>query len=113
VVGSKQTLAWNSEQPNELWIGHRDRNNEAAIRDPALMSDAARSAADYPGGHNEGYSETFKQCFRAFYRYIQAGDFTATPTFPTFADGHREIVLCDAILQSHREQRWVKIEGEG
>jgi hypothetical protein len=27
--------------------------------------------------------------------------------YPTFEEGHREIVLCEAILKSHREERWV------
>ena len=113
IAGSKRSLAWNSEQPNELWIGHRDRPNESLIRDPALMcGTASQSAADYPGGHNEGYPDSFKQCFRAFYEFIERGDFSLTPSFPTFADGHREIVLCDAIQQSHQEQRWVELPSE-
>ena len=28
---------------------------------------------------------------------------------PTFAEGHREVVLCEAILKSHREERWVNV----
>ena len=31
------------------------------------------------------------------------------PPFPTLADGHRAILLCKAILQSHRQRRWVDI----
>jgi predicted dehydrogenase len=34
------------------------------------------------------------------------------PQYPTFADGHREIQLCEAILQSQREQRWVELDLE-
>ena len=109
LAGEKQALAWNSESPNELWVGHRDTPNESLIRDPALVGDRARGSINYPGGHNEGFPDTFKQCFRSFYGYIEAGDFSAPTTFPTFADGHREIVLCEAILKSHREQRWVDI----
>jgi len=48
--------------------------------------------------------------FRSFYGYIAAGNFQAPPPFPTFADGHREIMLCEAVLQSHRAQRWSTIE---
>jgi len=113
IAGSKQALAWDSEQPNALWIGHRERANELLTRDPALLSEAARSATDYPGGHNEGFADSFKQCFRAFYRYVADGDFAAPPTFPTFADGHRELLLCDAILQSHRERRWIEVASCG
>lgn len=110
IAGAKQALAWNSETPNELWIGHRDRANESVLRDPALLSAEARRHTDYPGGHNEGFPDTFKQCFRAFYDYISADDPHASPSFPTFADGHREIVLCDAILRSAREQRWITLQ---
>jgi len=82
------------------------------IRDPALVSDVARRVISYPGGHNEGFPDTFKQCFRAFYGYIQTADLSAAPTYPTFADGHREIEVCEAILKSHREERWVELKGE-
>jgi predicted dehydrogenase len=107
--GSKQTLAWNSEVPDELWIGHRDSANQVLLKDPALLSPRARHFSGYPGGHNEGFSDSHKQLARDFYAYIDAGDFSAPPSFPTFADGHREIELCDAIARSHREQGWVTI----
>jgi predicted dehydrogenase len=109
IAGSQQSFAWNSEAPNELWIGHRDRPNEMLIRDPALMKASARAIANYPGGHNEGFPDTFKQLFRSFYGYVAAGNFTAPPPFPTFADGHREVLLCEAVLRSAREGRWVEI----
>ena len=79
IAGSNSALAWNSESPNELWIGRRDKPNELLIRDPALVGQLARGFLNYPGGHNEGFPDTFKQCFRAFYGYIAAGDFAAAP----------------------------------
>jgi predicted dehydrogenase len=110
IGGANAALAWDSEEPNTLWIGRRGRPNESLIRDPALLSDAARRFASYPGGHAEGFPDTFKQCYRAFYGYIAAGDFSAPAPFPTFADGHREIALCEAILASHRQAAWVKVK---
>lgn len=112
IAGAKNALAWCSEQPNELWIGYRQKPNEILMRDPSLVADSARRFINYPGGHNEGFPDTFKQCFRAFYNYIAAGDMTAPATFPTFADGHREIVLCEAILESHRQGRWIELKGD-
>ena len=109
IAGSKCALSWNSESPNEIWIGYRDKANELLIRDPALVSDVARSHIGFPGGHNEGFPDAFKQCFRSFYDYIQAGDPSAEPTFPTFADGHREILLCEAILKSNKESKWIEL----
>jgi predicted dehydrogenase len=75
------------------------------------VSKAAARFVNYPGGHNEGFPDTFKQCFKAFYSYIAAGDYSAPPTYPTFADGHREVLLCEAILRSHRAGGWVSLEG--
>lgn len=112
IAGTSQSFAWNSEAPNELWIGNRDRANESLIRDPALLSTSSAAVTNYPGGHNEGFPDTFKQMFRSFYGYIAANDPAAPPPFPTFADGHRELLLCEAILRSHRERRWVDISDE-
>lgn len=109
IAGARESLAWDSERPNELWIGQRDRPSELMLRDPALLGESARGIANYPGGHNEGFPDTFKQLFRTFYGYIEAGNLSAPPPFPTFADGHQEVVLCDAVLRSHRERRWVDV----
>jgi len=110
IAGSSQAMAWTSERPEELWIGHRDRPNEILVKDPALAGGFARGAMSYPGGHAEGFPDTFKQLYRSFYGYVAAGDLRAPRPFPTFEDGHREIVLCDAILRSHRESRWVTVD---
>jgi predicted dehydrogenase len=109
IAGSKGALAWDSERPNELWLGRRDTANELLLRDPALLHPAVRRWADYPGGHNEGFPDTFKQLFKAFYEYIEAGDPQAPRPFPTFVDGHREALLCEAILASYRERRWAPV----
>ncbi|MCS7016633.1 MAG: Gfo/Idh/MocA family oxidoreductase [Gemmatales bacterium] len=108
IAGEKGALAWNSERPDELWCGFRDQPNQLLLRDPALLSASARACADYPGGHNEGFPDTFKQLFRAIYAAIEQGP-THPASYPTFEDGHREVVLCEAILQSHQQRRWVDI----
>jgi predicted dehydrogenase len=107
LAGARKTLAWNSESPNEIEIGHRNQPNEKLTKDPGLLSEPSRGFADYPGGHNEGYPDTFKMCFRAFYDYIACGDLKAPRPFPTFEEGHREIQLCEAILESHRKEQWI------
>lgn len=109
IAGADQALWFDGENPNELWIGQRNRPNGFLIKDPGLMGETARAFTAYPGGHNEGYPDSFKMCFKAFYDYIATADFDAPPFFPTFAEGHQEIVLCEAILRSHAEQRWVSI----
>jgi len=111
VNGSRGSLAWDGERPNELWLGHRDRPNEVLIKDPALLDEAARPYARYPGGHDEGFADSHTAINRAIYAYIRAGGYASgrAPDFPTFADGHRENVIGDGILESARSGRWTEI----
>ena len=110
INGSRSSLGWDSEKPNELWIGHRTEANQSLMKDPSLLSPEARAVSSYPGGHDEGFPDTFKQLYNKVYNYILAGDFSITPDFPTFADGHYEMQLCEAIEQSAREKVWVKVK---
>jgi predicted dehydrogenase len=109
IDGSEASLAFNSEEPNTLWIGRRDRASEVLPKDPALQSAESRGYAAYPGGHPEGYPDTFVQLFKDFYAYVAAGDFKAEQTFPTFETGHDELVLCEAIAESAQKRSWIGV----
>ena len=64
VDGSVAALAWASEDPERLWMGHRGRPNEIIEKDAALMTSAGIDAAGYPAGHVEGYPDTFRGVVR-------------------------------------------------
>jgi predicted dehydrogenase len=108
VNGSEGSLAWNSESPNQMWVGHRNQPNQEMLKDPSLMMPSARPYSAYPGGHQEGYPDTFLQLFKDFYAHIEK-DAAAPPEFPSFQTGHDELVLCEAIAQSARERRWIEV----
>jgi predicted dehydrogenase len=110
IDGSTAALAWDSEQPDQAWIGHRERPNEILIRNPALMGPAGQAAAALPGGHVEGFFDTFCAHFRAVYADVVAGAPSSRPGYPTFADGHDEMLVGDAIARSARDGRWVTVE---
>ena len=112
IDGSESSMAWDSEQPDQLWLGHRERPNEILIRNPALMGPAGRAAAALPGGHVEGFGDTFAAHFRAVYADVQAGAPAARPSYPTFADGHDEMLVNDAVAESARLGRWVDVVRE-
>ncbi len=109
INASQSSLAWDSERPNEMWVGHRSQPNQILMKDPSLLSEEARAVTSYPGGHNEGFPDTFKQLYNKVYSYILAGDYNKQPDFPTFADGHYEMQLCEAIERSAKENRWVQL----
>jgi predicted dehydrogenase len=106
VYGTKASAAWAQERPDELWVGHRDRGNEIFVKDPSLLGPGARSYADLPGGHSEGYDDTFKQVFRRFYASIASG---ASPEYPQFSDGLRQMVILNSVLESSKKQAWVEV----
>ncbi len=109
ISGSKKTVAWNSESPNEMWIGSRESANSLLMRDPSLVHEEVRSLLTYPGGHNEGFGDTSKQLFKEVYEAVAAGSPPAKPKYPTFADGYRELLICERILESTRKQAWVTV----
>jgi predicted dehydrogenase len=108
IFGSKASAAWNAETPEELWIGHRDGPNQIQIKDAVMMSPEAASYTDLPGGHAEGYPDTFKQVFRRFYRRVV--DSSAPIEYPTFVDGIRQMRVLDAVLESSKKKAWVDVK---
>jgi predicted dehydrogenase len=107
VYGTKSSAAWDQERPNELWIGHRETGNQLLLKDPSLLKPEARSYADLPGGHAEGYDDTTKQMMRRFYASVS--DAGLTPEYPQFADGLRQLVILKAELESHTRRGWVDV----
>ncbi len=112
INGSKSSVFWNQEEPEKLWIGHRHKANEILLADPSLFTAEARSVIHHPDGHNEGWPDALKHMMFNFYSCVRDGKslLTEEPNFPTFADGHRSMCINDAILKSHHEKKWVKVQ---
>lgn len=111
ICGTRASVAWNQERPDELWVGHRNAGNEIVVKDPSLLKPAVRDYADLPGGHSEGYDDTFKQVFRRFYASISNPG--GAPEYPQFIDGMRQLTILNAVLQSHRMQSWIDVPALG
>ncbi len=110
VDGSESAVSWYSEDPDRLWIGHRGRPNEILQRDPSLLAPDAARTAGYPGGHVEGYPDTFRALFKEVYQDVANGRPSAEPTYPTFADGHDALLVTEAVATSSQEQRWIAVQ---
>lgn len=109
VGGSKCALHWDSELGNELWVGRRETYNNQIVKDPSILSDETKKVISYPGGHTEGFPDTFKQNFLKIYEAIEKKD-TSVSDFATFEAGYREMLLCEKICESARTRQWVKID---
>jgi predicted dehydrogenase len=110
IDGSESSASWFSENPDMLLIGHRGRPNEYLHRDPSLMHPEVATHIGYPGGHVEGYPDTFRALFAAVYADIANGTPSGEPAYPTFADGHDALLVTEAVATSAQEQRWVKVD---
>ena len=106
VAGSRCALHWDSENSNALWIGRRERDNGELVKDPSILDDGTKGVISYPGGHVEGFPDTFKPNFKKIYAAIAGGK---PEDYATFDDGLREMVLCEKIVESARERRWVSL----
>jgi predicted dehydrogenase len=106
---SHGSLAWVSEEPEYLWVGHRGRPNEVAGKDPGLMTELGASVTGYPAGHVEGYPDTFRGLFAAVYADVAAGRPAADPAYPTFADGHEVALVCQAVTESAGSGTWAPV----
>ena len=106
---SRGSLAWVSEEPEYLWIGHRDRPNELANKDPGLMTELGAAVTGFPAGHVEGYPDTFRGLFAAVYADVAAGRPAPDPAYPTFADGHEVALVCEAVAASAASGTWAPV----
>jgi predicted dehydrogenase len=106
--GAEEALAFDQEQPEELWSGRREAV-KILRRDPATLSPAAARFAFLPSGHPQGYADCFDAFVADFYDCVRSG--AAVDGMPTFSDGLRAALITDAVLTSAREARWVDVAG--
>jgi len=109
ISGAKASAAWSAEHPEDLWIGHREAPNQILLRDPSLMNPTGAAAAFMPGGHPEGFADTWAAFFTQVYRDVTRGGRGADSTWASFDDGHYEMLFCDAVLASAARGAWVDV----
>jgi predicted dehydrogenase len=108
IYGTKGSVRWDLQQPNEILLGRRDEPNQILQRATAGFSEDVAGFTDYPGGHPEGFPDSHKMHYRAVYEHIATGR-KGPVLFATADDGHHEVRLCEAIWESSRKEKWVKV----
>jgi len=109
VSGSSSGLSWSSEEPERLWVGHRGDLNQMLLRDPAVMGADAGRISHLPGGHPEGFAESFLGFVESVYAAVVGGGPRDDGSYPTFADGVEGLYLEDAVLSSNDTGRWTPV----
>jgi predicted dehydrogenase len=94
---AEETLAFDQEQPEQLWRGRRD-GVALDPRDAATLSPDAARLSILPAGHPQGYADCFDAFVADVYAAIRDGD--VAEGMPRFADGQRAVRITEAVLAS-------------
>ena len=103
--GATETLRFEQERPEELWIGRRTASERHLRNNDELHPDAARLAV-LPPGHPLGYQDAFTAFAADTYAAVRG---TVADGLPVFADGVRAARLTDAVLASARSGTWSEL----
>ena len=113
IYGTEGSAWWDSEEPNTIQYGSRDRMNGVAHRACPGFAEDTGGFSDYPPGHAEGFPDSFKMLYRAVYNDIvqlqSTGKRGKEPLYASAEDGDHEVRLCDAILKSNAAKKWVTV----
>lgn len=117
IYGEKCGLEWRQMEPNTLYAKWLDRPTEE-IRmgnNFASLSDLAKWNTRVPGGHPEGFIESFANIYRNFALTVKARMNHETPKpewldFPTVEDGVRGLQFVETMVEAgyNKEQKWQK-----
>ncbi len=115
VYGTKASLDWRQEFPNELVVKYPDQPRQVWKRGNAYLSPNARRFTRVPPGHPEGFLEAFGNIYLEIYRAVAAEvEGKRAPKdldFPTIEDGVVGMAFIDAVVRSSQAgARWVKLK---
>jgi predicted dehydrogenase len=114
VFGTRASLRWQQEMPNELWLTELGEPTQRLTRGMAKLPPSAALATRIPQGHPEGFIEAFAQIYRDFandVRRHQSGEVIDRPCVPGLEEGIRGLAFIEAVLNSHqRNAAWTPID---
>jgi predicted dehydrogenase len=111
VDAAEAAFAWAQEDPNRAWVGRRNGPNLELQRDPAMLDPRAARMSRLPAGHPEGWLDALAALVDDFYSAVEAraNGRAHEGELATFREGHARVCLVDAIIESHRRQRWAPV----
>ena len=125
IDGTKASLVWRQENPNELFVRENGKAMRVYTRDPNAphLSDLARESARLPSGHPEGFFECFANVYRAAYDAMIARsegtsfegrtETTRDTLYPNVYDGAEGMLFVTRSVESSEQNgAWVSLKNE-
>ena len=114
VYGTKASLEWHQEDPNDLIVKYANAPRKIYRRGNDYLSEAANSNSRTPFAHPEGFIEAFANIYLAAHQAISDQiDENPAPEkgydFPDATDGIAGLAFIDtAVKSSASDQKWLK-----
>jgi predicted dehydrogenase len=113
VYGTKASLEWHQEHPNELIVKYQDAPAQILRRGNSYLSDAAKRFTRLPAGHPEAFIEAFANIYREAARAVEAEvagqPVPADVDFPTVDDGVTGMAFIETAVKSAKAgATWTK-----
>jgi predicted dehydrogenase len=113
VYGTKASLEWHQEEPNDLIIKYADKPRQVLRRGNDYLGAAAQANSRTPFAHPEGFIEAFANV------YLAAGEAIAAEVsgkklkkhydFPNIDDGVYGMAFIEAVVKSSKSKaKWTK-----
>jgi predicted dehydrogenase len=111
--GTKSSLEWHQEHPNELLVKHVDGPQVIHRRGHSGLSKAAKANTRLPGGHPEAFIEAFANVYLAAAEAIADEVAGRKPKgsydFPTVDDGVTGMAFVETVVRSSKSKaKWTK-----
>jgi predicted dehydrogenase len=113
VYGTKASLEWYQEQPNELIVKAANQPRVIRRRGNTYLSPAARESSRTPFGHPEAFIEAFANIYlaaaAAIADQVEGRPLPPDLDFPTIDDGVIGMAFIETVVKSARlGAKWVK-----
>ena len=125
IDGTKKSLVWRQENPNELFVRENGQPHKTYTRDPnaPFLSPLAAESCRLPSGHPEGFFEAFANVYRAAFDDMIAraegkgftgrSDATRDTLYPNVYDGAEGMLFVTKSVESSGENgAWVDLSAD-
>ncbi len=113
IYGTKASLEWHQEDPNDLIVKYADKPRQILRRGNPYLSKAAQDNSRTPFAHPEGFIEAFANVYLAAAEAI-ADEVTGKKPkesydFPTVDDGVYGMAFIETVVKSaNSKQKWIR-----
>jgi len=115
VWGDNGGIEWKHSSPNSLLVKLNGSPNQVyrAGVDNSYLSDFSLANCRTPSGHPEGFIEAFANIYRNFafsvINYNNNRKDSYKYDYPTVHDGYRGMKFIDAVIESSKKNKWIKL----